>query len=71
MKQNKYNYLLVIQQNYGNAWEDVSEYQTNSNGVVKDKRLFHNDKKGYLELGYSTRIIFRKELNVINETLTK
>jgi len=32
MKQNKYNYLNVIQQNYGKGWEDVSEYEANSAG---------------------------------------
>ena len=31
-KQNKYNYFLVIQQNYGNGWEDNSEYEATSNG---------------------------------------
>jgi len=30
MKTNKYTYLKVIQQNYGQGWEDVSEYETNS-----------------------------------------
>jgi hypothetical protein len=29
----------------------------------KDARLFHEDKKEYLMLGYPTRVIFRKELN--------
>jgi len=32
MKANKYNYLLVIQQNTGQGWEDVSEYKANSKG---------------------------------------
>ena len=34
MKTNKYNYLKVIQQNYGQGWEDVSEYETNSQGIT-------------------------------------
>lgn len=25
-KQNKYNYLAVIQQHYGQGWEDAKEY---------------------------------------------
>lgn len=33
MKNNKYNYLNVIQQNYGFGWEDVSEYEANSSGM--------------------------------------
>ena len=32
MKNNKYNYLNVIQQNYGQGWEDVSEYEADSVG---------------------------------------
>lgn len=28
----KYNYLKVIQQHYGQGWEDVSEYESNSQG---------------------------------------
>lgn len=32
MKNNKYNYLNVIQQNYGQGWEDVSEYEADSTG---------------------------------------
>ena len=37
MKQNKYNYLAVIQQHYGQGWEDVSEYETYSTGECKEK----------------------------------
>lgn len=63
MKQNKYNYLLVIQQFYYNAWEDVSEYEATSMQRPKEARIFHEDKKNYKLLGYPTRVIFRKELN--------
>lgn len=31
-KVNKYNYLNVIQQNCGFGWEDVSEYEADSQG---------------------------------------
>ncbi len=37
MRQNKYNYLNVIQQNYAGYWEDVSEYEANSAGISKEK----------------------------------
>ena len=64
MKQNKYNYLLVIQQNYYNAWEDVSEYKATSTQYPKNARLFHEDWVEYKLLGYPTRVIFRKELKI-------
>ncbi|MEO7047748.1 MAG: hypothetical protein ABI091_20790 [Ferruginibacter sp.] len=78
MKQNKFNYLKVIQQLFGQTWEDVSEYETDSTGRVKEgsgkfkelkngrKReinLLDYDLKEYKLSGYSTRVISRKELN--------
>lgn len=80
MKSNKYNYLFVIQQNYGFGWEDVSEYECNSNGILTEENkhsgkfftnthgktreltLLDHDVKEYRLTGYSTRVIFRKEL---------
>jgi hypothetical protein len=77
-KQNKYTYLNVIQQNYGQGWEDVSEYEANSQFINLEKSgVFYEDKKGrkreywltthdlkeYRLTGYPTRIINRKELN--------
>lgn len=73
MKPNKYTYLKVIQQNYGQGWEDVSEYETDSQGVVKElsdklnpkgliETLLHHDLREYRLMGYSTRVISRKEL---------
>jgi len=77
MKNNKYNYLKVIQQNYGYGWEDVSEYETNSQFMNFDKSgCFYTDSKGlqreysligydlkeYRLTGYATRLICRKEL---------
>lgn len=32
MKQNKYEYWNVIQQHYGQGWEDVSHYEADSKG---------------------------------------
>jgi hypothetical protein len=76
MKNNKYKYLKVIQQNYGFGWEDNSEYETDSKGycVERVKRLnkygrmqnfslCSEDYKEYVLTGYATRIINRKELN--------
>lgn len=77
MKTNKYTYLKVIQQNYGNGWEDVSEYETNSSGnpleylnnpkidgVRKSKcSLLRHDLKEYRLTGYPTRVIRRKSIN--------
>ncbi len=62
MKTTKYIYLKVIQQNYGQGWEDVSEYETNSQGITKDSELLKHDLKEYRLMGYPTRVIQRKEL---------
>lgn len=78
MKTTKYNYLKIIQQNYGHGWEDVSEYQTDSVGRPtefvtekyasgqyrpnKQRSLLNHDLKEYRLTGYSTRVIRRKEL---------
>lgn len=77
-KVNKYNYIKVIQQNYGQGWKDVSEYECNSSGMPKefihyDKvdgiskpsiSLIRHDLKEYRLMGYATRVIKRKVLNV-------
>jgi len=63
MKQNKYNYSLIIQQYFG-AWEDVSEYEATSTGRAKDRKLLQHDRKEYQFMGYPTRVIFRKEKNI-------
>ena len=76
MKENKYIYLEVIQQNYGQGWEDVSQYETNSQGTPKEwnnkphitpqgnerrQSLLKHDLKEYRLLGYPTRVVKRKE----------
>ena len=79
MKQaNKYNYLKVIQQNYGHGWEDVSEYETDSQyrnfeksgsfftnkyGRQQERSLIAYDLAQYRFTGYPTRLICRKVLN--------
>tara|TARA_R110002126_G_scaffold195662_1_gene343445 strand:- start:123 stop:323 length:201 start_codon:yes stop_codon:yes gene_type:complete len=55
---NKYSYVKVIQQHYGQGWEDNSEYTLN------DRELMLSDLKEYRLTGYSTRVINRKVLNV-------
>lgn len=59
----KYEYSKVIQQNYGNGYEDVSMYKTNSTNTIKDKselNCYRNDLKEYKLMGYPTRVINRK-----------
>lgn len=73
MKTNKYTYLKVIQQNYGQGWEDASEYETNSVYVPIEQvqsinsrgtqSLLVHDLKEYRLLGYPTRVVKRKQLN--------
>jgi hypothetical protein len=78
-KVNKYSYVKVIQQHYGQGWEDVSEYECNSSYIpleYNDKVMINNKGREYKEtllrhdlreyslMGYSTRVINRKVLNV-------
>lgn len=61
MKPKKYNYIKVIQQYFGNGWEDVSEYEAKSNGTAIDKKHLMYDLREYRLTGYPTRVIFRRE----------
>lgn len=76
----KYNYFKVIQQNYGQSWEDCSHYQTksdylsheksgifatNSKGKQYERSLLAYDLEQYRIMGYPTRVINRKELKTI------
>lgn len=71
----KYNYSQVIQQYYGQGWEDVSEYETDSQFINREKSgSFYTDKYGkqreyslighdlkeYRLTGYPTRLINRR-----------
>ena len=57
-KQNKYSYIKVIQGNFGNGWEDVSEYDKQEFATVK------NDLKEYrLSNTGGYRVINRRVLN--------
>lgn len=71
---NKYSYVKVIQQNYGQGWEDVSEYECNAGYYPKEatikvvdgkyihSHLYKDDLKEYRLMGYPTRVINRKVL---------
>ncbi len=65
----KYTYTKVIQQHFGQGWEDVSEYKCNSQGITTEThttiegkliKCINYDFKEYQKMGYLTRIIFRK-----------
>lgn len=58
---NKWVNLRVIQQHYGYKWEDVSEYNTKEEGY---RELLKHDLKEYRLMGYATRVISRRVLNV-------
>ena len=53
-------YLKVIQQHYGYGWEDVSEYETNSQGTPKPGECLQHDLKEYRLTGYPTRVVKRR-----------
>ena len=73
----KNTYYKVIQQNYGQGYEDVGFYETTSQGypleytdkLLNEKfkiyqSLLSFDLKGYRELGYPTRVIRRIEKKI-------
>jgi hypothetical protein len=62
MRKNKHLYWKVIQQNYGQGWEDASHYETNSSFQTMPNDSFLKDLKEYRTLGYPTKVIQRKEL---------
>ncbi len=67
-KPRKYNYYRVIQGNYGYGWEDVSQYETNSQYITAhyNKDVKH-DLIEYIASGIgSYRVIKRRELNTTN-----
>ena len=78
-KTNKYLYWLLIQQNYGFGWEDVSEYEATSVGQgIEQTEITRTGKDGQPKrvkiplwrhdfkeyaMNGATRCIFRKEPN--------
>lgn len=80
-KSTKYSYEAVIQQNYGQGWEDVSTYSTDSlfrnnqksgsfyttaSGRRVERSLISHDLREYILMGYATRLIHRKTLKTTN-----
>lgn len=67
MKQNKYSYYKIIQQNFGYyGFEDVDAHECNASGVVtkENRAVLRENLKAYRENSpYPTRVIFRRELN--------
>ena len=59
-RQNKYNYLWVIQGYYGYGWEDLSEYnkKEDSYSLVK-----HDFREYCIADSYPKRIVNRRERN--------
>jgi hypothetical protein len=66
MKQNKFKYLLVIQQLFTGVygWEDASEYEVDSNYLGGEYDNWKHDVKEYRLMGYPVRTIRRRELNI-------
>ena len=60
----KYEYYAVIQQNYGQGWEDVSKYATTSQGIHLEKHqgkpLLKHDLKEYRLTGCPARVVNRR-----------
>lgn len=63
---NKYTYYRVIQQNWGNQWDDVDFYETNSSynfRTPEDRKLYRENLRAYREAQpVPTRVIKRREI---------
>jgi hypothetical protein len=55
----KFQYLLVIQQHFGDGWEDVDEYDKH---IPSERKAWKHDVREYRLLGYPTRTINRRVL---------
>ena len=56
MKQNKYEYLKVLQGMFNGKWEDLTYYEESDNSIREDYKAYkENDPRPY-------RIIHRREL---------
>ena len=60
MRKNKYNYLWVIQGNYGYGWEDLSAYDKKESSYADVK---HDIREYRIADSAPKRIIERRELN--------
>lgn len=64
-KTGKYRYEKILQGNYGQGWEDLTAYDCDYSGWIKDKKVRqekNEDIKAYKENEpqYSHRVIVRK-----------
>lgn len=59
----KYTYFAIIQHNYGNGWEDVNEYPSQSNGTPLQPDKFNDELQMYEDKGYHNKVIIRKQIN--------
>jgi hypothetical protein len=61
-KTNRYTYYKVIQENWGNSWDDVDFHETNSKYVPKDRKSFKENLKAYrANSNAPIRVVNRKE----------
>lgn len=63
----KYKYERILQGNYGNGWDDLTAYDCDSTGWIKDKQQrqeLKNDIKAYRENEpqYAHRTIKRRSV---------
>lgn len=67
----KYEYFAVIQGNFGQGWEDISIYATDSNYHMRDKTQIGIVKHDIQEYRASSqgiyRVIYRRVRNINNE----
>lgn len=62
MKKNRNAYYNVVQQNYGQGWEDVYASRCNSLGVDLTPNESKQIKRDYEKnTNYPTRVVFRRE----------
>lgn len=65
---NKYLYYKVLQVKYDdeNGWEDECQYETDSQGILKNRKEYIEDRKAYRQnCAYPVRTIQRLELNEV------
>lgn len=62
----KYSYYKVIQKKYGYNWDDVSHYETNSQGILIDKTPAKIEKRIL-----SNGEIISKKINLLQHDLTE
>jgi len=64
----KYDYLIIIQQHWGQGWEDVDSYEADSSFYLKpdERAAFKENLRLYrTEQSVPVRVIHRRELKNI------